>query len=182
MFATLSRHNDQHTLFPEVHPYIIFRACQQPSFIDFSIPLSRARERALSRLLLLLRSPPVVSELSLSLIGTDRWLSEPPCVRQGVPHGQTESGGIVLAVVCWSPCAQRRCYPTGPGHLRPESFYAAHRPEAVLPDRALCLPTFGHFLIVKKTSLSPSLSLPLSLFLTPFLSLSLSLSLALSHE
>ena len=28
------------------------------------------------------------------------------------------------------------------------------RPEAVLPDRALCLPTFSHFLIVNKTSLS----------------------------
>ncbi len=27
------------------------------------------------------------------------------------------------------------------------------RPEAVLLDRALCLPTFSHFLIVKKTSL-----------------------------
>jgi hypothetical protein len=30
------------------------------------------------------------------------------------------------------------------------------RPEAVLPDRALCLPTFSHFLIVNKTSLSPA--------------------------
>jgi hypothetical protein len=33
------------------------------------------------------------------------------------------------------------------------------RPEAVLPDRALCLPTFCHFLIVNKTYLSLSLSL-----------------------
>jgi hypothetical protein len=64
------------------------------------------------------------------VIGTDRWRSEPPCVRKGVPHGQTESGGIVLAVVCWSPCA-------------------------VLPDRALCSPTFSHFLIVNKTSPPP---------------------------
>ena len=31
------------------------------------------------------------------------------------------------------------------------------RPEAVFPDRALCLPTFSHFLIVNKTSLSLSL-------------------------
>ena len=30
------------------------------------------------------------------------------------------------------------------------------RPEAVLPDRALCLPTFSHFLIVNETSLSLS--------------------------
>jgi hypothetical protein len=33
------------------------------------------------------------------------------------------------------------------------------RPRAVSPDRALCLPTFSHFLIVNKTSLSLSLSL-----------------------
>ncbi len=46
-------------------------------------------------------------------------MSEPPCARQGVPHGQTESGGIVLAVTCWAPSAQRRCYPTG---------RCAHRP------------------------------------------------------
>jgi hypothetical protein len=37
----------------------------------------------------------------------------------------------VLAVICW-----------------------ALRPEAVLPDRALYLPTFSHFLVVNKTSLS----------------------------
>jgi hypothetical protein len=62
-------------------------------------------------------------------------MSELPCARrQGVPHGQTESGGIVLAVICAGP-------------------------EAVLPDRALYLPTFSHFLIVNKTSLSLSLSL-----------------------
>jgi hypothetical protein len=48
------------------------------------------------------------------------------CVRPGVPHGQTESGGSTvtrLAVTCV-------------------------RPEAVLPDRKLYLPTFSHFLIV----------------------------------
>ena len=35
--------------------------------------------------------------------------------------------------------------------------------EAVSPDRALCLPTFRHFLIVNKTSLSLSLARALSL-------------------
>ena len=35
------------------------------------------------------------------------------------------------------------------------------RPETVLTDRAWCLPTFSHFLIVNKTSLSLSLSLSL---------------------
>jgi hypothetical protein len=29
------------------------------------------------------------------------------------------------------------------------------RPGAVSPDRALCLPTFSHFVIVNKTSFSP---------------------------
>ena len=32
---------------------------------------------------------------------------------QGVPHGQRESGGVVLAVICWAPSAQRRCYRQG---------------------------------------------------------------------
>ena len=35
------------------------------------------------------------------------------------------------------------------------------RPGAVSPDRALCLPTFSHFVIVNKTSLYISLSLSL---------------------
>jgi len=35
--------------------------------------------------------------LSGWVIGTDRWKSEPPCVREGVAHGPTESGGIALA-------------------------------------------------------------------------------------
>ena len=48
---------------------------------------------------------------------------------QRVPHGQTESGGIELAGMCWSP-------------------------EAVLPDRALYLPTFSHFLIAFSLCLS----------------------------
>ena len=36
------------------------------------------------------------------------------------------------------------------------------RPGAVSPDRALCLPTFSHFVIVNKNSLSLSLFLSLS--------------------
>ena len=51
------------------------------------------------------------------------------------------------------------------------------RPGAVSPDRALCLPTFSHILVVNKTSLSFSLSFSLSLSLSLFLSLSFSLSL-----
>ena len=76
------------------------------------------------------------------MIATYRWMSEPPCARQGVPHGQTESGGIVLAAM-----------------LGPE------RAETVLPDRALYLPTASPLLIVNTTSLSVSLSLVLLLLL-----------------
>jgi hypothetical protein len=35
--------------------------------------------------------------------------------------GQTESGCIVLAVICWAASAQRRCYPTGRCTFRPFS-------------------------------------------------------------
>ncbi len=38
---------------------------------------------------------------------------------KGVLQGQTESGGIVLPVICWSPSAQRRCDPTGRCAYRP---------------------------------------------------------------
>ena len=55
-----------------------------------------------------------------SVIGADRRRSGPSCVLpKGEPQGQTESGGIVLTVICWSPSAQRRCDPTG---------RCAHRP------------------------------------------------------
>ena len=47
------------------------------------------------------------------------------------------------------------------------------RPGAVSPNRALCLPTFNHFVIVNKTSLSLSLSLSLCLSLSLVRSLSL---------
>jgi hypothetical protein len=50
------------------------------------------------------------------------------------------------------------------------------RPGAVLPDRALYLPTFSHFLIVNKTSRTLSLSRALSLSI----SLALARSLARS--
>jgi hypothetical protein len=78
------------------------------------------------------------------VIGTDRWWSEPPFVRQDVPHGQNGEWG----------------YSTRRHMLEPV------RPEAVLLDRALCLPTFSHLLIVHKTSLSLSLSVSLSLSLS----------------
>jgi hypothetical protein len=55
-----------------------------------------------------------------SVIGADRSRSGPSCVLpKGVPQGQTESGGVVLAVICWAPSAQRRCYPTGRCTYRP---------------------------------------------------------------
>jgi hypothetical protein len=53
------------------------------------------------------KPPPLgggTSQGARRLEGAARWLgrtdimSEPPCARQGVPHGQTESGGRVLAI------------------------------------------------------------------------------------
>ncbi len=79
------------------------------------------------------------------MIGTDRWRSEPPCVYPPAKAGHMakQSGGLKYL----------------------PSMLAPVRP-AVSPDRAMCLQTFSHFLIVNKTSLSLSLSLPLSLSLT----------------
>ena len=75
------------------------------------------------------------------VIGVPRRRSGPPCVLpKGVPQGQTESGGIVLAAICWATRAQRRCH----------------------PHEALYFPTFSHLLFVNKL-LSLSLSLSLSL-------------------
>jgi hypothetical protein len=68
------------------------------------------------------------------VIGTNRWRSEP----------------LVSAKACHMP--KRRV-----GVWYSPSHAGDVRPEAVLPDRALCLPTFSHFLIVNKTSLSLSL-------------------------
>jgi hypothetical protein len=56
------------------------------------------------------------------------------------------------------------------------------RPGGLSPDRALCLPTFSHFVIVNKTSLSfaRSLALSLALSLSRARSRSLARSLALA--
>ena len=78
------------------------------------------------------------------MIETDRWESEPPCVRQACHTLPNEEWG----------------YSTRRHMLEPM------RPEAVLPDRALCLPTFSHFLIVNKTSISFSFFLSLSCHMT----------------
>jgi hypothetical protein len=80
------------------------------------------------------------------------------CCRRGVPQGQTESGGIVLADICWATSAQRRCH----------------------PQEALYLPTFSHLLIVNKLlSLSLSLSLSVLTDLQSLLDCQLTLSLPL---
>jgi len=65
--------------------------------------------------------------------GTDRWRSGPPCLptRQKAGHMAKRRVGVEYS----------------PSMLEPV------RPGAVSPDRALCLPTFSHFLIVNKPSL-----------------------------
>ncbi len=65
--------------------------------------------------------------------------------------------------------ARRATWPNGEwGYNTRRHMLEPVRPEAVLPDMALCLPSFSHFLIVNKTSLSLSL-------------LSISLSISLTH-
>jgi hypothetical protein len=67
-----------------------------------------------------------------SVIGADRRRSGPSCrplvCCRKACHKATESGGIVLAAICWATSAQRRCH----------------------PQEALYLPTFSHLLIVDK--------------------------------
>ena len=53
-----------------------------------------------------------------------------------MPQGQTESGAILLAAICWATNAQRRCYPT---------WHCAYRP-------------VSHLLIVNNSSFSLSLA------------------------
>ena len=80
---------------------------------------------------------------------------------QGVPHGHTESGGIVLAVMCWSPAPRGSVTRQGvvlTDLLRLKSLLDFNKTSLSLS----CLPTFSHFLIVNKISLSLSLSLSLS--------------------
>jgi len=50
------------------------------------------------------------------------------------------------------------CPLSHPPNPRADALDGPVRQEAVLPDRAVCLPTFSHFVIVNKTSLSLSLS------------------------
>ena len=61
----------------------------------------------------LMVSPPNKRTFAGSVIGTDRRRSGPgSCVLlKDAPQGQTESGGIVLAAICWATDAQRLCRP-----------------------------------------------------------------------
>jgi hypothetical protein len=79
------------------------------------------------------------------VIGTDRWRSEPPCVSAQTCHMAKRRVGVE-----YSP-----------------SYAGAHAPKGGVTrptGRCAFLPTFSHFLIVNKTSLSLSLSLSLCRF------------------
>jgi hypothetical protein len=56
------------------------------------------------------------------------------------------------------------------------------RPEAVVPDRALCLPTFSPFLMVNKSSLSLSLSFSLPPSLSFYITTHLSTTVEDEHK
>ncbi len=99
-------------------------------------------------------------------------------------YGLHRGGGVKrlsrAVPVSMSVTASPHCPPPPLLHLRLKSWQplsslslASSLAEAVLPDRALYLPTFGHFLIVNKTSLSLSPSLFLSLPLMPWHPLSI---------
>jgi hypothetical protein len=104
-------------------------------------------------------------------------LSEPPCVRRGLPHG--ECGGILLAVICWSPCAQRRlCLPTFRHLLNVSS--SSYDLQAIASQLELFLYLPISFSLSLSLSLSFYLSISLSLSLSLYLSISFSLSLFLS--
>jgi len=103
----------------------------------------------------------------------------PPSDDYGLHRGGLQEIKSSCPCLSMSVTASPHCPPPPLLPLRLKSWHplsslslASSLAEAVLPDRALYLPTFGHFLIVNKTSLSLS-----PLF---FLSLSLSLSLFLS--
>ena len=88
--------------------------------------------------------------------------------RIGVWDGQTD----VSAPLC---PPRRATWPNGEwGYSTRRHMLEPVRPEAVLPDRALCLPNFSHVFIVNKTFNSLSLSLSLSLALSLARALSLS--------
>jgi hypothetical protein len=77
---------------------------------------------------------------------------------------------LLAVLISWTPERERLFL--GTQHLRrtPKPSQSSQllslsepvRPGAASPDRALCLPTFSHFVIVNKTSLSLSLSPSLS--------------------
>jgi hypothetical protein len=95
--------------------------------------------------------------LSLSLsLSRSRSLSLIVCVRQGVLQGQTESGGTRSHIL------GRECS------------------DAVLPDRALYLPTFSHLLIAINLPSSRARALSLPPSLPPSLSCSLSVARSLA--
>ena len=68
--------------------------------------------------------------------------------------------GLMVRMAPSSLRLRRATRPTGEwGYWTCRPYAGDVRPEAVLPDKAVCLPTLSDFLIVNKTSLSLSLSL-----------------------
>ena len=104
----------------------------------------------------------------------------PPSDDYGLHRGGLQEIKSSCPCLSMSVTASPHCPPPPLLPLRLKSWHplsslslASSLAEAVLPDRALYLPTFGHFLIVNKTSLSLSPSLFLSLPLMPWHPLSI---------
>ena len=80
----------------------------------------------------------------------------------GRPVSRERRGDWAGPMAPWAPLhpPRRATWPNGEwGYITRCHWLGPERQEAVSPDRALCLPTLSHFLIVNKTSLclSPSL-------------------------
>jgi hypothetical protein len=111
---------------------------------------------------LLKQGPGILFGGNLGRVGFDTRSFFPWDGRSPEPHPTCDipfpARSLVLAKACHM--AKRRLgYSTRRHMLEPV------RPEAVLPDRALYLPTLSHFLIVNITSLSRTLSLHLGYYL-----------------
>ena len=97
--------------------------------------------------------------------GVRRSVWDPETFAPGRRGAPTLGSGYVIGTDRWRSGAAKVCHMAKRrvGYSTRRHMLEPVRPEAVLPDRALCLPTFSHFLIVNKISLSLSHSLSPSL-------------------
>jgi len=142
---------------------------EKPSKRVFHPKLSlRLKSRSCSlSLALSVSSPPnslALAFISFSLMYLSLTLSLSLSLPLSLPLSIALSHSLTLPLSISLSLVRRATWPNGEwGYINRRHMLEPVRPEAVLPDRASCLPTFSHFLIVNKTSLTHSLSLSLPL-------------------